>query len=75
MKTQARLEITDRDGVVVASFLGKHHLGEAAVAELSAVFARIAGESPAAACRSTPASLACESLHEYPSAAADRPRE
>jgi anti-anti-sigma factor len=46
LKPKGQLEVSDRDGVVLASFLGKNCLGEQAVADLGAECARLAGSQP-----------------------------
>jgi anti-anti-sigma factor len=43
MKSKERLEVAERGGVVVASFLGPKCLGEEAIANLRLVFGRLAG--------------------------------
>jgi anti-anti-sigma factor len=48
MKPKKRLEVTERDGVVVASFLCKNCLGKEAVADLGAELARLAAGEQAA---------------------------
>jgi anti-sigma B factor antagonist len=47
MKARERLDITERDGVVVASLVDRRLLDREAVAELGATFGRIAGGAQA----------------------------